>query len=140
LPRQESLPTKASLSEVILWLVSSAFRDGKPAPLTYVDGFTHVTFKNGPYNPTDWDIIEESANGVELTFANIKTGYCTFYTPPGMTAKEILAIPAAQRYWGDEGTVESYIKAKAEERERCGGSDYNNTSTHDSAGLVAQDT
>lgn len=52
-----------------------------------------------------------------------------------MTAKEILAIPAAQKYWNDEETVEEYIKAKAEERERCGGKDYENPPAHDSVAL-----
>lgn len=44
-----------------------------------------------------------------------------------MTAQEILQIPAAKKYWTDEATVERYIKAKAEEKIRAGGKDYNFT-------------
>ncbi|KAF5325087.1 hypothetical protein D9619_009923 [Psilocybe cf. subviscida] len=91
------LQLDASPAEVILGLFFTAHRNGKPAQ--------HIRVTYWVYNPADWDINEEHPYGVELTIENTKTGYCTVYTPPGMTTKEILAIPAAQRFWDGEEAV-----------------------------------
>lgn len=75
--------------------------------------------------PKHWRIIETSPSGLELTFTNDKTGECTWYTPEGMTAAEILAIPGAKKHWRSIGDVERYMKEMAESKAKFGGEDIN---------------
>ncbi|KDR70554.1 hypothetical protein GALMADRAFT_254632 [Galerina marginata CBS 339.88] len=73
--------------------------------------------------PADWKIIETSPGGVELDFVNKVTGESTWYTPEGMSATDILAIPDAKKYWSKAEEVEVYIKEKADEKKKNGGKD-----------------
>jgi hypothetical protein len=62
-----------------------------------------------------------SPGGVDLSFVNKKTGERTAYTPQGMSAEDIFAIPAAKRRWGSIEQIEQYIQRKNAEREIRGG-------------------
>jgi len=75
------------------------------------------------FNPKDWKIIETSPGGVELEFFNKKTGASTWYTPEGMSAADILAIPDAKNYWSTVKDVKEYIKEMADQKAKYGGKD-----------------
>ncbi|PPQ71920.1 hypothetical protein CVT26_007181 [Gymnopilus dilepis] len=70
------------------------------------------------FNPKDWKLVEGSPGGVDLLFVHRKTDERTWYTPEGMSAEEILAIPRAKKYWSTVEEVEKYIKEMAEEKAR----------------------
>ena len=57
---------------------------------------------------------------MELSFGHRKIDYCTWYTPEGMSAAEILAVPGAWKYWS---TVEDVIKEMEKEKAENGGKD-----------------
>ena len=75
------------------------------------------------FTPKDWQIIETSPGGVDCDFVNKKTGEETWYTPEGMTAAEILAIPGAKKFFPTLERAEAYIKIKKEEKAKNGGKD-----------------
>ncbi|KIM35475.1 hypothetical protein M413DRAFT_348846 [Hebeloma cylindrosporum] len=74
--------------------------------------------------PEDWYIIETNSGGREKEFVNRKTRELTWYTPEGMTAEEILAVPGAKKYWSTTAKVEKYIKEMAAEKAKYGGRDW----------------
>ncbi|KIM37925.1 hypothetical protein M413DRAFT_448189 [Hebeloma cylindrosporum] len=74
-------------------------------------------------NPKDWKIIETSSGGLERDFYNEKTGESTWYTPEGMSASDILAIPDAKKYWSTVEQVELYIREMAAQKAKYGGKD-----------------
>ncbi|KDR70550.1 hypothetical protein GALMADRAFT_159776 [Galerina marginata CBS 339.88] len=86
--------------------------------------FYHTTqalrMPESKFNPEDWRIIKTSPGGIDRDFVNRKTGESTWYTPEGMSAAEILAVPGAREYWSTVKEVEEYIKEKAEEKKRNG--------------------
>lgn len=51
--------------------------------------------------------------GLELAFFHRKGPEATGYTPEGMTAEEILAIPRAKKYWSSIEEVQEYIDERA---------------------------
>ncbi|KIM35471.1 hypothetical protein M413DRAFT_430813 [Hebeloma cylindrosporum] len=83
-----------------------------------------ITEKPTNFNPEDWYIVETSPGGNERNFANSKTGEVTWYTPEGMTAEEILAIPDANKYWWTVKDVKRYMKEMAKQKARNGGRDW----------------
>jgi len=60
---------------------------------------------------------------VDRDFFNEKTGASTWYTPEGMSAADILAIPDAKKYWSTVKDVEEYIKEMADQKAKNGGKD-----------------
>jgi hypothetical protein len=50
--------------------------------------------------------------GVGLACVNKKTGEMTGYTPQGMSAEGIVAIPGARRCWVSSEQVKQYIQKK----------------------------
>ena len=75
--------------------------------------------------PKDWKIVDISPGGVDRLFFNKKTGEGTWYTPEGMTAEEIFAIPGAKRrHWRSVEHVEEYIEEMAKQKAKSGGHDY----------------
>ncbi|CAA7258990.1 unnamed protein product [Cyclocybe aegerita] len=95
----------------------------RPATLTRLYHSTSSLRMPGPFVPADWKIIETSPSGLERTFTNAKTGQSTWYTPEGMTAAEIFAIPGAKKYWSTTADVEVYIAKMAAEKAKYGGED-----------------
>ncbi|KAF8966087.1 hypothetical protein BDZ97DRAFT_1756795 [Flammula alnicola] len=91
--------------------------------LSHLYHTTSILRMPGPFVPRDWKIIETSPSGLERTFSNEKTGESTWYTPEGMSAAEILAIPDAKKYWSTTEEVEKYIRAMAAEKAKYGGQD-----------------
>lgn len=74
--------------------------------------------------PKDWKIEPISPSGLDRLFVNKKTGEATWYTPEGMTAKEIFAIPGAKKKFGySVEQVEKYIQKMAEQKAN-GGQEY----------------
>ena len=63
-----------------------------------------------------------SPGGVDRLFFNKKTGEGTWYTPEGMTAEEIFAIPGAKRrHWHSVEHIEECI---AKQKAKSSGHDY----------------
>ncbi|KIM34843.1 hypothetical protein M413DRAFT_32983 [Hebeloma cylindrosporum] len=75
-------------------------------------------------NPANWKIIETHPGGIELEFYNRKTTECTWYTPEGMSATDILAVPDSKKYWSTIEKVERYMRKMAADKIKNGGMDY----------------
>ncbi|KIM35481.1 hypothetical protein M413DRAFT_14550 [Hebeloma cylindrosporum] len=107
------------MSRLATFLQRLSFRgnESPPSPSSQHVRPTH-------FIPEDWYIVETSPGGVERDFVNRKTGESTWYTPEGMTAEEILAIPDAKKYWWTTKQVEKYMKEMAAQKARNGGMDY----------------
>jgi hypothetical protein len=67
------------------------------------------------FDPKEWVLVKTSSNG-ELSFYNQRTGEDDWYTPPGMTAEEILAIPNSGKFFKTRDQVMGYMKYMAAER------------------------
>jgi hypothetical protein len=88
---------------------------GKKVSLTlFIEMFPHSL----QYNPKDWRLLACSPGGCDLAFVNDVDGSNSWYTPEGMTAAEIMQIPRAKKFFGDESGAERYIKLMAAKKKR----------------------
>jgi hypothetical protein len=71
------------------------------------------------YNPKDWRIVVAAPGDYDLAFVNDVDGGISWYTPEGMTAAEIMQVPRAKRFFGNESGAECYIKRMAEKKRRA---------------------
>ena len=76
-----------------------------------------------PIIPNDCIIVKTSPGAVECEFVNTKTDIATWFTPEGMSAADILAIPDAKKYWSTIEEVERYIELMNKEKAKNGGKD-----------------
>ncbi|KAJ3510765.1 hypothetical protein NMY22_g15871 [Coprinellus aureogranulatus] len=68
------------------------------------------------YKPKDWVITGTSSGNLDMMFGNVVDQSYTWYTPKGMTAKEIMQIPNAKQFFRNEKQAQWYIDHKAKEK------------------------
>ena len=76
-----------------------------------------------PITSNDWIIVKTSPGAVECEYVNTKTDIATWFTPEGMSAADILAIPYAKKYRSTITEVERYIELMNKEKAKNGGKD-----------------